>query len=74
MDLNMYKGQTMTEEQLQSLTIQDIEEIESRYYAEQEYLRLMAAYELVTANIDYYPEDQLMNLLDLITHRIVKDV
>ena len=64
----------MTDEQLQALTTQDIEEMESRYYAEQEYFRLMAAYELVTANIDYYPEDQLMNLLDLITHRIVKDI
>lgn len=64
----------MTDEELQALTIQDIEEINSRYYAEQEHIELMQAFEKVLDNLSYYPAD----LLDALTTKgiaiLTKDV
>ena len=51
----------------------DIEELNLQHEEEAEYFGLMEAYSTVTANISYYTEDQLHNLLDLINRRLEKD-
>lgn len=61
------------EQEYELYTQQDIEELEASYDEEQEYFEVMNAYQVVTANISYYPEDLLQNLLDLINQRIQKD-
>lgn len=50
----------------------DIEELDSSYEDEKEYIELTNAYTTVATNIAYYPEDQLHNLLDLITRTLSK--
>lgn len=53
-------------------TQQDIEELDSSYEEEKEYINLMDAYTTVFTNITYYPEDQLHNLLDLLNRTLQK--
>ena len=51
---------------------EDIEEIDSNYEAELEYIELSDAYNKITNNITYYSEDQLHNLLDLLNRALKK--
>jgi hypothetical protein len=51
---------------------EDIEEIDSNYEAELEYIELSDAYSKITNNITYYSEDQLHSLLDLLNRTLSK--